>query len=174
VQCGADIEVAKVADLGNNDDRIIVRSHLGDILKPGNHVLGYDVRAVNMPGSESNQVDQRDHPDVILVRKLFQKRKGKRQWELRRLDRTKEEGDEVVDDNDDLEQLKQDLEMDPELRKGVNMYKKEEPIKKSASASGTAAGGEQDDEDEEDDDELHPEVPLAELLEGLTLADDAA
>merc|ERR1711972_1022532 len=106
----------------------------GDILKPGNHVLGYDVRAVNMPGAESNQVDQRDHPDVILVRKLFQKRKGKRQWELRRLDRTKEDGEEQVNDDNDMEALRQDLGLDPELRKGINMYRVDEP-KPRASAT---------------------------------------
>merc|ERR1712039_168920 len=170
----ADIEVAKVADLGNNDERVIVRSHLGGILKPGHHVLGYDLRTVNMAGFDSSEIELRDHPDVILVRKLFQKRKGRRQWELRRMDRTKEDGDEAVNDEADMEAFMEDMERDPELRKGVNMYKVDQPAqrKAGAAASSAAAKAPNDEDDEDDEDELHPEVPLAELLEGLTLGDE--
>merc|ERR1711870_77921 len=162
------------ADLGNNDERIIVRSHLGGILKPGHHVLGYDLRTVNMAGFDSSEIELRDHPDVILVRKLFQKRKGRRQWELRRMDRTKEDGGDAVNDEDDMEAFMQDMERDPELRKGVNMYKVDQPAKAAAAASSSAAkaANDEDDEGDDEDDELHPEVPLAELLEGLTLGDE--
>ena len=43
--------IARRIRVSSNDERMIVRSHLGTILKPGNHVLGYDVRAVTMAGT---------------------------------------------------------------------------------------------------------------------------
>lgn len=67
---------------------------------------------------------------------------------------------EEIDEDADYEAVKQDLEEDPELRRGVNLYRAEE------QAVATA-----DDDEEEDEDA--PEVPLAELLEGLVLQDAA-
>lgn len=170
----ADIEVARACDFGVNDERQIVRSHLGSYLRPGNHVLGYDLRNVNASGLDSVAVENRS-VDVILVRKQYKRNKKDRTWELKRLGRDKEEGAEQVDDDADMEAMKRDLEEDPELRKGVNMYRTaaaalSKPIKASASSAVPVAGGESDDDDDEDEDA--PEVPLAELLEGLELGGD--
>jgi nonsense-mediated mRNA decay protein 3 len=163
----ADIEVAKAADFGVNDDRLVVRSHLGSILRPGNRVLGYDLRTVNVSGLDSTTFDNQA-ADVFLVRRAFKKRR-KRAWMLRRLARDKEEGAEAVDDEEDMEALQQDLEEDPELRKGITMYRTSDGP--PAPAGAAAGGGGQEDEDEDEDDEA-PEVPLAELLEGLSLGPD--
>ena len=59
----ADVEVARSVDLGVNDDRFFIRSHLGAILRPGDLVMGYDLANSNL------SVDLEDLPDVVLVRK---------------------------------------------------------------------------------------------------------
>jgi len=167
----ADIEVARVSDFGVNDERMIVRSHLGSYLRPGNHVLGYDLRNVNVSGLDSEAVENRS-VDVILVRKQYKRGKKDRMWELRRLRREKEEGAENVDDEADMEAMKRDLEEDPELRKGVNMYRTATVPSKEAKAAPSSSAEKADQDEEEDDDSDAPEVPLAELLEGLELGDD--
>merc|ERR1719387_2570497 len=159
----ADIEVARACDLGVNDDRLTVRSHLGGQLRPGDHVLGYDLRAVNVGGLDSDAIDGMN-ADVVLVRKHYQRRKERR-WVLQRMEREKEETNGIqVEDEEDMEALRQDLEEDAELRKGVNMYR--DPSERPAKAR-------EDEGEEEDDEEDAPEVPLAELLEGLVLGDGA-
>merc|ERR1712187_306633 len=97
------------------------------------------------------------------------KRRGKRAWELRRLDREKEETNGIQwNDDDDMGAVCRDLEEDPELRQKVNMYRTADLAPQTSVAN---VSGEQADEDE-DEDEDAPEVPLAELLEGLELKDD--
>lgn len=83
------------------------------------------------------------------------------------MNRTVEEGDDQVNDDADMEALKQDLEEDPELRRGVNMYRTGMETEQPA----TGAEQQADKSDAEDSDSDAPEVPLAELLEGLVLRD---
>ncbi|CAJ1343495.1 unnamed protein product [Effrenium voratum] len=161
----ADVEIARACDLGVNDDRIIVRSHLGGFLRPGGRVMGYDLRTVNVSGI-SDEAFKGGTLDVVLVKKVYN-RKSKRKWELKRLNREAVEGEDAVDDDADMEALKQDLEEDPDLRRSVNMYRSEAP---------PGSKGEQEDkpdaaDEDEDADSDAPEVPLAELLEGLELRD---
>eukprot|EP00913_Durusdinium_trenchii_P032842 g30745.t1 len=117
----ADVEVARACDLGVNDDRVIVRSHLGQFLRPGGRVMGYDLRTVNVSGL-SDEALKGPGTDVVLVKKVY-KRNKKRAWDLRRLNKETVEGEDPIDDDADMEALKRDLEEDPELRKGVNMYR---------------------------------------------------
>merc|ERR1719433_660951 len=122
----ADVEVAKVADLGVNDDRVIVRTHIGGMLRVGAHVLGYDMRVLNVAGDVTSSVDGQ-RADVILIRKQYKKRKGRRQWELRRLNRDNNmDGAEAVNDEADMEAMCEDLERDAELRRGVNLFRSAE------------------------------------------------
>lgn len=189
----ADVELARVSDLGRNDDKVTVRCHLGHILKEGDHALGYDMRTVNVSGiDDGNAADFADRTDVYLVRKLWVKdpsRKRNRAWKLRRL--AKERNEEVVLDSAkearDMEDFKQDLEEDPDLRREVNLYRdprgaadaEAQEQHRRARASNEerpenqagASVGEMQEEVDEDEDE-RPEVPLAELLEGLTLEDE--
>ena len=58
-----DVEVARSSDLGVNDTRFFVRSHMGALLKPGDLVMGYDLANSNL------SVDVEELPDVVLVRK---------------------------------------------------------------------------------------------------------
>eukprot|EP00416_Gambierdiscus_australes_P020854 CAMPEP_0171078714 /NCGR_PEP_ID=MMETSP0766_2-20121228/14804_1 /TAXON_ID=439317 /ORGANISM="Gambierdiscus australes, Strain CAWD 149" /LENGTH=367 /DNA_ID=CAMNT_0011535859 /DNA_START=33 /DNA_END=1133 /DNA_ORIENTATION=+ len=135
----ADVEVARAADFGVNDDRLVVRSHLGRVLRPGYRMLGFDLRTVNVTGDVSNSVENHN-ADVFLVKKQYKRKKGKqRQWELRRLTRDNEDGAEVVNDEDDMEAVCQDLEEDAELRKGVNLYKSAQAAPKQQSTPGGGA-----------------------------------
>jgi nonsense-mediated mRNA decay protein 3 len=170
----ADVEVARSQDFGVNDDRLTVRTHLGAILRPGNRVLGYDLRYINM-NAECEEAVEATKADVFLVKKVFS-RKNARQWDLKRLDRDKAEGDVELDDHADMEAMKQELEEDPELRRHVNIYKQPEDKKPSRPAAApavqtplAAAAAVPVPEDDDEEDENAPEVPLAELLEGLEL-----
>eukprot|EP00927_Polykrikos_kofoidii_P075472 TRINITY_DN7170_c0_g2_i1.p1 TRINITY_DN7170_c0_g2~~TRINITY_DN7170_c0_g2_i1.p1 ORF type:complete len:537 (+),score=129.77 TRINITY_DN7170_c0_g2_i1:144-1613(+) len=168
-----DIEVARSSDLGSNDTRIIVRSHLGAELRPGNHVLGYDLRSANVPGLDERALEAAG-TDIFLVKRHFLRRRGKRAWELRRLDKERDDGAVAVNDDDDMEAMQRDLEEDAELRKNVNLFRNEKKKTDAAAAStgdGNVAEDKDSDEDSEEDDDNAPEVPLAELLEGLELKD---
>jgi len=175
----ADLEVARASDFGKNDERLHIRSHVGTNVRPGNWVLGYDLRTVNVTSDMTDAVSEHS-ADVILVRKQYKKRRHQRQWELRRLQRDKEEGAEVINDEADMEAVCQDLEEDAELRRGVNLYRTTEPPRKAKPEAATAHVGEDStaaeaEEQEDDDDGLEepPEVPLAELLDGLHLSEEA-
>lgn len=105
----ADIEVARSCDLCVNDDRYIVRSHLGAVLRPGHRALGYDFRCVNVSGLDSESMEGTT-ADFMLVKRHYKRRRGKRAWELRRLDREREEGAPAVEDDEDMEAMQRDLE----------------------------------------------------------------
>lgn len=157
-----DVEIARLCDLGVNDDRITVRSHLAGVLHIGHHVMGYDLRAVNTSGIDAHVME--DFPaDVILVKRWYKGMKKVRKWELKRMERHEAPGAnpavDVQQEEEDMENVMRDLEEDQDLRKNVNMYKH----------TAVEALPQQSDDDVDED---APEVPLAELLEGLTLADD--
>lgn len=163
-----DVEIARVSDLGVNDDRFTVRSHLAGVLRPGNHVLGYDLRCINVSGLDSDAIDLQN-AEILLVRRQYKNKRKRRAWELKRFEKAQVDGEIPVDDEADMEELRRDLEEDDDLRKGVNMYKVEQAEKAAASAAAAAA-----EEEEEEEGEDAPEVPLAELLEGLVLRDEGA
>eukprot|EP00922_Rhytidocystis_sp_ex-Travisia-forbesii_P025146 GHVS01036936.1.p1 GENE.GHVS01036936.1~~GHVS01036936.1.p1 ORF type:complete len:624 (+),score=76.49 GHVS01036936.1:77-1873(+) len=128
------VEIARTSDLGSNDERISVRSHIGGVLKPGDVCLGYDTRTINVPGIDELSFNNSQLLDneVILVKKVH-KTKGdtERSWVLRELAKVgaKEEADGEGSRgrknslNKDMEMFKQELEENPEMRKSVNLYK---------------------------------------------------
>ena len=119
----ADVTLARESDLGRNNDQITCRTHLGAILKCGDRVLGYDVRAANtasyVDGLGGNE------PDVVLIRKCRKQDPDgpfpKRQWKLDqiRVDENHDENDHA----DDREIFLAQLENDREMRSRVNLYK---------------------------------------------------
>ena len=60
----ADAVVARVKDTGNNDPSFQIRTHLGRILKPGDHALGYDLSG----GADTNT--NNNLPAAILISKI--------------------------------------------------------------------------------------------------------
>lgn len=44
----AEVELARAADFGKNDQTFFVKTHLGNVLRPGDTVLGYDLTTANV------------------------------------------------------------------------------------------------------------------------------
>lgn len=117
------------------------RTHLGAILQPGDTALGYHLTNSNYNSSDFSSLPSNLIPDIILVKKTYPNRRKKsksRNWKLRSI--AKEAGEEgdtgsgrgVVGRlggrdqrkvEEDYELFLRDLEEDPEMRAGVNLYK---------------------------------------------------
>jgi nonsense-mediated mRNA decay protein 3 len=117
------------------------RTHLGAILQPGDTALGYHLTNSNYNSTDFSSLPSHFIPDIILVKKAYPNRRKKsrsRNWKLRSI--AKEPGEEgetgsgrgVVGRlggrdqkkvDEDYELFLRELEEDPEMRAGVNMYK---------------------------------------------------
>mmetsp|Transcript_36599 Transcript_36599/g.80159 ORF Transcript_36599/g.80159 Transcript_36599/m.80159 type:complete len:533 (+) Transcript_36599:77-1675(+) len=75
-----DVEVARASDFGKNDERMVLRSHLGAILHPSDEVLGFDLRSLNT-GLDEAELGEGPSQEVYLVRQKraprAERRKGK-------------------------------------------------------------------------------------------------
>uniref|UniRef100_A0A182M401 60S ribosomal export protein NMD3 n=1 Tax=Anopheles culicifacies TaxID=139723 RepID=A0A182M401_9DIPT len=153
----ADVWVVKASELGINDNTIHVKSHLGNLLKPGDSVLGYDLREANINNADFEKLNAEVVPDVLLIKKSYDKtvRKQSRNWKLKHLN------EDVVVDTDienEYNEFLEDLEEDPELRQNVNIFKdknKQIPV----------------DTNDMDDPSI-PRITLEEMLDDLVLEDE--
>ncbi|CCH44784.1 60S ribosomal export protein [Wickerhamomyces ciferrii] len=176
----ADVTCARAADLGSNDKEYYVRSHLGALLHPGDSVMGYYTVNSNYNHDLWDSLDRDNLPDVILVKKHYQRKTRKnRNWKLKRMAR---EHQDIVANEDsraarqemeraekDYEVFLQELEEDQEMRQAINLYKDTNLTERQQQE---AAGDEMD----EDEDEDAPGVDIDELLDELddmTLEDQA-
>jgi len=83
----ADLWVIRTSEIGQHEDYIHCRSHLGKYLEVGDDVLGYDLKTSNINSDNLDTLDG-NYPDAILVRKIFAKRERrteKRKWKLKRI-----------------------------------------------------------------------------------------
>ena len=175
----AEAEVARVTDFGVNDITFHCRTHLGHLLNPGDHVLGFDVCNTNVADRDLDIWMGRGLvlPDVVLVRKSYEesrrRRKAKgyqRDWRLKGLDMEVEETGftrqrvkaVAAQEEQEKEQFLRDLEEDPEMRSRINIYKNPEKASARPDLS--------DDEGEGD----VAEVKLEEMLDELSLGPDEA
>ncbi|CAJ1350962.1 unnamed protein product, partial [Effrenium voratum] len=62
-----EVEVARTSDFGKNDDRVLVRSHLGGVLQVGDVALGYDLRTMHL-GIDEEEMESATS-EVFLVKK---------------------------------------------------------------------------------------------------------
>ena len=182
------------------------RTHLGSILQPGDTALGYFLTNANYNSDHFASLPPGRIPDVILVKKTYPNRRKKskaRNWKLRSI--AKEAGEDGETSGargaigrmggrdqkkveEDYELFLRDLEEDPELRSGINLYKATDvrmaapDVEKKSSRrkvqyamevdepgpvvehvpSITVPGANEEEEEEPD----FPEVNLDELLEG--------
>ncbi|XP_031572749.1 60S ribosomal export protein NMD3-like [Actinia tenebrosa] len=153
----ADVWLAKMQDMGSNDQQYHCRTHLGLILKPGDIALGYDFTSTNINDENLNKMSPDKIPDVILVKKSYsdkKKRRRARNWKLKMLD--KEVGKDVNQEHfeRDYDNFLEELEEDKEFRKNVNIYVDRDHIPES----------------DNDDDDI-PKISLQEMLEDLKLSD---
>jgi nonsense-mediated mRNA decay protein 3 len=146
------------------------RTHLGGILHPGDIVMGYRLTGTNFnnPQFEALESSKRGStiPDVVLVRKHYARKKksgkSQRNWKLRRMAR--EEGEMLPRKQDqqklerDFEMFLRDVEEDPELRQGLNLYKAPKKVKPDAMEV---------EESEAGSDDEGVKIPMEQLLEDL-------
>ncbi|XP_049820964.1 60S ribosomal export protein NMD3 [Aethina tumida] len=152
----SDIWVVRASELGVNDNTIHTRTHLGHILKPGDSVLGYNIEDSNINDDNFEKLDKSKTPDVILVKKYYDKSAIRKQrlWKLKHL-----ADDEMAVDRDtnDYHEFLDDLEEDPALRQNINIFKDKNKIIPVDS-----------------NDECDPSVPrvtLEEMLDDLVIDD---
>lgn len=184
----AECVLVRERDFGVNDVQFTCTTHLGGLLSEGDTVLGYDLTDVNfnVDDADTEMLESMSLPDVILVRKCYERR-GERAWKLKKLEADK--GDEKEsgrraggkdDDYDaDMEDFMQQVEGDREMRQGMNIYRKsaaelQQRKKGAASRLATVEEGE-DAMDEEDAKEKvydSEELRLEELLDEMVLNSD--
>lgn len=153
----ADVWVVKASELGLDDSTVHVRSHLGNLLKPGDTVLGYDLRDANVNNGDFEKLSADTIPNVLLVKKSYDKtvRKQNRNWKLKHL------AEDVALDTDienDYNEFLEDLEEDPELRQNVNIFKDSKRQQMPVDTNDM-------------DDPSVPRITLEEMLDDLVLDD---
>ncbi|EFJ40518.1 hypothetical protein VOLCADRAFT_69446, partial [Volvox carteri f. nagariensis] len=76
----SEAQVARMSDFGRNDTVFHTRTHLGNILHPGDTVLGYDMTASQLVGLDYEAYVNKGGrvPDVVLVRKSYEEKRRKR------------------------------------------------------------------------------------------------
>ncbi|XP_076812287.1 60S ribosomal export protein NMD3-like [Clavelina lepadiformis] len=146
----ADCWVIKSNELGMHEDYVHTRTHLGHLLKPGDLVMGLDLKNSNTNNDALGLMKESDLPDVILVRKIFadrQRRRRRRNWKLKHLKGNSK-------DNDNYMEFLEELEEDKEFRKNIDIYIDGPDVQSSA------------------DETEYPTVSLKEMLQDLSLKDD--
>ena len=112
----------------------ITRSHLGHILKEGDYVLGYTLGSANFNSELLDNLMRRNQyelPDVVLVRKAYDKSKKRRVWKVKRLadgmqvdadEETTRKGEQQRRE-EDWEGFLEEVERDREMRAMINLYR---------------------------------------------------
>ena len=162
----AECTLAKVSDFGSNDKTYTARTHLGHLLHPGDHAVGYDVGNANLVGGDLDAALQRglSLPDVILVRKSYEEKRRRRKakgetsraWKLKRMNVEYAADDEggasggggghhrgrgvsLADiEAQDMERFLEELEEDPDMRARVALYRNPEAAAAGAAAAAAA------------------------------------
>ncbi|KAI9705462.1 MAG: ribosome-binding protein [Candelina mexicana] len=171
----AEATVARASDLGVNDKTYFTRTHLGQILHPGDQVLGYHLTGTNFNNPQFEALEDSNSyassiPDVMLVKKYYERKKKSkpRNWRVKRM--AKDEG-ELLPRKQDQERIERDFEMflrdveeDTEYRSTVALYKAQERAR-AEKMEGIHAEGEVDEMEEDSEDEEVPPISMDELLE---------
>ncbi|KAF2754628.1 nonsense-mediated mRNA decay protein 3 [Pseudovirgaria hyperparasitica] len=176
----AEATVVRADDMAGGSQEYFVKTHLGAIVHPGDSVMGYHLTNTNFNSElydalEGNSTYANNLPDVVLVKKLYaRKKKNKaRTWRVKRM--AKEEGEMLPRKQDqdrierDFEMFLRDVEEDSELRAGLALYKAQQKEQQKMEGIQEAM-----DEDESSEDEgLH--IPMDQLLdefEDMTMQED--
>lgn len=180
----AEATIRRASDLGANDTEYTVRTHLGSILHPGDSVMGYHlgVQQFNSPeleAIENSKAYSSQIPEVVLVKKVYPRRKKNktRAWKLRRMAR--EESDMAPRKQDesrdaaDYEMFLRDVEEDEELRNTIHLYKaqqreleqrkRQEAAVDSMEVEKDGEDGLDEEEESSDDDDEALRIPLEQL-----------
>uniref|UniRef100_A0A915D078 60S ribosomal export protein NMD3 n=1 Tax=Ditylenchus dipsaci TaxID=166011 RepID=A0A915D078_9BILA len=161
----ADVWVVRGNQVGQSDAQTFCcRTHLGHLLNPGDTVLGYDVVNTNINNTSFDAVKAESVPDVVLVRKSYDRaqRIRHRQWKLKRLYHQ----EDTSSVQNEFIGFMEDIEEDPLMRDKINIYRKNDKDRSRARnahsvSTITSEAGDQ-----------VPDGPsLAEMLDDLDLND---
>uniref|UniRef100_A0A0R3RFC2 60S ribosomal export protein NMD3 n=1 Tax=Elaeophora elaphi TaxID=1147741 RepID=A0A0R3RFC2_9BILA len=121
----ADIWVVPSNQIGQNNQEVCTRSHLGHLLKPGDLVLGYDLRSGNVNSALLDEMGTDRIPDIILVRKVYDRstRGERRNWKLKRLIQNNSSVYDSSSMGNEFENFLEDLEEDEQMRQKINIYR---------------------------------------------------
>lgn len=154
---------------GADSTLITVRSHLTENIHPGDILLGYDMRSVNLTCELQEIVEEADSiPDVILVKKKY--KRGKRIWKLKHLEKEKDTTMKVNKNEEEknanqYEEFLKEIEEDKPLRTQLNLYRDDAAIKE---LEGRFLNMKVEDiQKNENDPEI--DIKVEELLDELTL-----
>jgi len=114
----------------NSNELRFTDCHFGNILKHGDLVLGYDIRSMQVY-EELQMMGQKYIPDVVLIRKQYERKGKKKIWKLQRMDIEKDElvskkqkKTEKDKDRDlDMEEFENELEQNKGLRNKINLIR---------------------------------------------------
>lgn len=165
----AEATVARASDLGHNNQTYYTRTHLGNVLNPGDSVMGYLLSGANYNSPHFDALEASNHyasqlPDVLLVKKFYarkKKSKSNREWRLKRM--TRDDGDMLPKKADqekmdrDYEMFLRDVEEDAELRQTMALYKAQQQRQKEEEEMSMA---ETDDGEDET-----PRIDMNELID---------
>lgn len=185
----AEAQVVRASEFGRSTQYHFIRTHLGNLLKAGDVVLGYDIATANFNNAafdEAQSANRLDHiSDVILVKKSYahlRRQNGSsssRRWKLRDLSKEESsapgaESSKSSSNRDaeraarDMEMFLQELEEDAEMRQAINIYKN--PI---SAVIVKEEEGETVEDEELAEERKEIEIPLEELLDELTLTEES-
>lgn len=166
--------VARERDLGENDDQFTVITHLGNLLKVGDMVMGYDLRGTHWI-HDTDILEQLpkgvELPDVILVRKYYET-KGEREWYLNKIEDVVVESlnsksaRETTNEDGDYEHFMQEVEADKAMRSQMKLFSRHRKQAASGADEKMEAG-----EEHNDDDEF---IRLEELIDEIDISGDAS
>lgn len=113
----ADVEIT---DEETYTERLIVRTHLGSILKEGDSVLCYDLRTFSLPENAEDRLKKAGGQEVFICAKTWpekKKKSQKRKWMIKEL--------APHGEDPDFDEFLDELDENKDLRAGVQIYKKE-------------------------------------------------
>lgn len=104
-----------------------VDCHFGSILNHGDAAMGYDIKALPIYEDLLLLKHQKTIPDIVLIRKHYPKKVKKRRqfWKLKRLpieSNYVQHKKQEAQDEQDMEELREELEQDKKMRKKINIY----------------------------------------------------
>lgn len=137
----AQVEVSRM----DADENVCTITHMGHFLRHGDTVLGYDLRSLNGCSDVELLKGQKMLPDVLVVRKFYDRKwKKRRVWRLKRMEVAEEmpelvkkskkglkaREEEIESEKQDYESFLDELEQSKYLRSKINLFVDEEKLQK--------------------------------------------
>lgn len=146
-----EVEVARADKVGVDGNSFHIKTHLGNILRVGDTVLGYDMVQMINNAADYDSLDKNTTSDVVLVKKIYpeiSKPGRKRIFKLERM--------QIEKNDKGFEEFLDEVEQDPDMRVNMNLYRNPE-VKEEVKC----------------EDETFPGVKLEELIGALSLEDNS-